>query len=270
MTAYAERLAEAIRTRGRLCVGIDPHPAILAAWGLSDDVAGLAACARGMVDALGDTVAVFKPQAALFEAYGSAGIAVLEQTVAAARAAGALVILDAKRGDIGSTMAGYARAYLGESAPLPVDAITLSPYLGFESLRPALDAAVAADAGVYVLCRTSNPEGGSVQQAEFGGRSVAQQMIDAAAAANTAAETDYVGLVIGGTHDRLGLDLAEFAGSILVPGIGAQGGSMAHLHTLFGAAVPQILPNSSRGIMQAGPDAGALREAVQGTLSELG
>ena len=111
---YATRLTQATADRGRLCVGIDPMPSVLDAWGLSRDVAGLEACARGIVEALGDRVAVFKPQSAFFEAYGSAGVAVLERLLRDIRAAGALSLLDVKRGDIGSSMAGYAAAHLGE------------------------------------------------------------------------------------------------------------------------------------------------------------
>ncbi|WP_320060592.1 orotidine-5'-phosphate decarboxylase [Tessaracoccus defluvii] len=144
---YATRLTQATADRGRLCVGIDPMPSVLDAWGLSRDVAGLEACARGIVEALGDRVAVFKPQSAFFEAYGSAGVAVLERLLRDIRAAGALSLLDVKRGDIGSSMAGYAAAHLGEGAPLWADAITVSPYLGVGALRPAIDAAVAGDRG---------------------------------------------------------------------------------------------------------------------------
>ena len=108
---------------------------------------------------------MLKPQSAFFERHGSAGIAVLEKAVRAAREAGALVLLDAKRGDIGSTMQGYAEAYLDQSSPMAVDAMTVSPYLGFESLRPALDTAAAHGAGVFVLALTSNPEGPQVQHA---------------------------------------------------------------------------------------------------------
>ena len=160
MTApYGPRLAAALAQRGPLCVGVDPHPAILDRWGLSADVAGLERCARGMVEALGHTVAVFKPQSAFFEAYGSRGIAVLERTLADIAAAGALSILDVKRGDIGSTMDAYAAAYLTDGSPLAADAVTLSPYLGFGSLSGAVDLARAQGRGVYVLALTSNPEG---------------------------------------------------------------------------------------------------------------
>ncbi len=272
-SSYAARLAAVTAERGRLCVGIDPHPAILDGWGLPRTVAGLEACARGMVEALGGTVAVFKPQSALFEEYGAAGIAVLERVLADVRAAGALSILDVKRGDIGSTMAGYARAYLLDGAPLAADAITLSPYLGYRSLRPALELAVEHGRGVYVLARTSNPEGDHVQLATGAdGRPVAQQIVDEATGTNRRvleaaggagqATVGPVGLVVGATRLDTGIDLDAFNGSILAPGIGAQGGKLDDLPTIFGASLGNVLPTTSRGVMGAGPDADALRQAA--------
>ena len=130
MTSYWRRLRDIVAERGPLCVGIDPHPSLLAAWGLSADAAGAEACARALVEALGDKVAAFKPQSAFFEAYGSAGIAALERVLADISDTGALSILDVKRGDIGSTMDAYAEAYLCDGAPLAPDAITLLTWIG--------------------------------------------------------------------------------------------------------------------------------------------
>lgn len=259
---FGVRLAEQIANRGRLCVGVDPHPAMLQAWGLPVDVAGLSEMTKAMVDALGDLVAVFKPQSAMFEAFGSAGIGVLERFLAAADKAGAMVIMDAKRGDIGSTMDAYARAYLSDDSPLAADALTVNPFLGFGSLTPAIQLAEATGRGLYVLCRTSNPEGGEVQLAQGGGRTVAQMMIDQVNHANAGRDPGPLGLVIGGTLPRLDVDLTEFTGSILVPGIGAQGGTVAGLSALFGAATNRVLPTSSREVMAAGPDAESLRRAA--------
>ncbi|MDO5682790.1 MAG: orotidine-5'-phosphate decarboxylase [Propionibacteriaceae bacterium] len=270
MSDFGARLAAQVAERGRLCVGVDPHPQILQEWGLTVDAAGVAECAQRMVEALGDLVAVFKPQSALFEAYGSAGIGVLERFLAAADKAGAMVIMDAKRGDIGSTMAGYARAYLSNDSPLAADALTVSPYLGFGSLTPAIQLAEATGRGLYVLCRTSNPEGGQVQLAEAGGRSVAQMMVDEVNTANGDRDPAPFGLVIGGTLPTLDVDLTGFTGSILVPGIGAQGGTVEGLTELFGAAAGRVLPTSSREIMAAGPDPDSLRRAVVALTAELG
>jgi len=262
MATYRQRLRTVVEARRALVVGIDPHPSLLDAWGLPRTASGLERCARGLVDAVGDVVAVFKPQSAFFETYGSAGIAVLERVLADVAANGAISILDVKRGDIGSTMDAYADAYLADGAPLAADAITVSPYLGFGSLLPAFERAVAYDRGVYVLARTSNPEGGQVQLALGREGSVVQEIIDAATELNRQLPTRAIGLVIGGTHSSLGCDLSDFNGSLLVPGIGAQGGRMEDLPDLFGDAVRHVLPVVGRGVISAGPDPDALRAKV--------
>lgn len=265
---FGTRLAAALAERGRLCVGIDPHLSTLRAWDLPETVSGLERCARTMVEAVGQQTAIFKPNSAMFEVFGSAGIAVLERVVVDARAAGALVLLDAKRGDLGSTMASYARAYLDEDSPLAVDALTVNPFLGFGSLAPAIELARTQSKGLYVLCRTSNPEAGQVQQAVNAGRTVAQTILDEATAANAGDDPGHIGLVIGGTLDRLDVDLTGFTGSLLVPGLGAQGGSVADLGKLFGEHVGQVLPASSRDIMSAGPDPEALLHRVRAVQAE--
>jgi len=183
--SYGERLEALIAERGPLCVGIDPHPSLLASWGLASNAAGLEQCARGMIEALGAIVPVFKPQSAFFEAYGAAGSAVLERTMADIKAAGALCILDVKRGDIGSTMDAYAAAYLSDGSPLAADAITVSPYLGFGTLDAAIELADQGGRGIYVLALTSNPEGPQVQHARAAdGRTVGQLIVDEAASRN--------------------------------------------------------------------------------------
>ena len=264
MPTYSERLDALVAARGPLCVGIDPHPGLMSQWGLEHTVAGLERFTRTVVEALGAQTAIFKPQSAFFEVFGSRGIAVLEQVLVDIADQGALSLLDAKRGDIGSTMAGYAQAYLSAGAPLAVDAITLSPFLGFESLRPALDLAREQGRGVYVLARTSNPEGHQVQLAgpEDGAVSVAQAIIEAAQSEN-ATGANHVGLVVGGTHADLRVDLTGFTGSILVPGIGAQGGTVSGLATVFTAPGLRLLPAASRDVLSAGPDHDALRGAAQ-------
>jgi len=264
MTSFGARLHEAMATRGALCVGIDPHPALLADWDLPDTPTGLASFARTVVEALADRVAVLKPQSAFFERHGSRGIAVLEDTIASARRAGALVIVDAKRGDIGSTAAAYADAYLDPASPLAGDAVTASPYLGFGSLRPLLSAAAAHDRGVFVLAATSNPEGPSVQQARTAdGRTVAQLILDEVAAANEGAEPlGSVGVVVGATVRGVDHDLAKVNGPILAPGLGAQGGTPEDLRRVFGDALGVVLPAYAREVLQNGPGIDALREGA--------
>ena len=269
-TAYGVRLAEAVADRGPLCVGIDPHPGLLDAWDLPRTPAGLERCARGMVAALGQQVAVFKPQSAFFEAYGSAGIAVLERTLADIAEAGALSLLDVKRGDIGSSMDAYAAAYLADGAPLAVDAITVSPYLGFGTLAGAIELALQHGRGVYVLALTSNPEGRELQHARVAdGRIVGQVVVEEAARHNPAGAPGSVGVVVGATVGRTGVDFSGLNGSILAPGLGAQGGTAADLAEVFGPAAALVLPTTSREVMAAGPEPAALRAAAARIRGEM-
>jgi len=262
---FGARVTTAVSLRGPLCVGIDPHPSLLEAWDLPVSAEGLGRFADICVEAFAGEIAVVKPQSAFFEAHGSAGVAVLERLIGDARQAGALVLLDVKRGDIGSTMAAYATAYLAEGSPLAADAVTLSPYLGFGSLDPALDLAAQTGRGVFVLALTSNPEGAAVQRATGAvGRSVAQEIVDAAADRNAGASPlGPVGLVIGATVGHTGLDLDRLNGTILAPGFGAQGATLADLRTVFGASLRHVLPSSSREILRHGPAPAALRDAAR-------
>lgn len=267
---FGARLRRAMDERGPLCVGIDPHAALLTEWGLSDDVAGLERFTRTVVEALAEQVAVLKPQSAFFERFGSRGVAVLERAVADARAAGALVVMDAKRGDIGSTMSAYADAYLHRDSPLCSDAVTVSPFLGFGSLRPALEVARDNGAGVFVLALTSNPEGAQVQRATtVAGSSVAQSVLDQIADENAGAEPfGSVGAVVGATLGDTGADLA-INGPLLAPGLGAQGASAADLPGVFGEATSNVLPSISRGVLRHGPEVSGLREAASTAVREL-
>ncbi|MEE2569210.1 orotidine-5'-phosphate decarboxylase [Pseudarthrobacter sp. J64] len=278
---FGARLAAAMIARGPLCVGIDPHPALLKDWGLNDDVEGLRRFSLTALEAVSSLAAAVKPQVALYERHGSAGMAVLEEVLASVGDADVLSIADAKRGDIGSTMAAYADAWLRDGSSLAADSVTLSPYLGFESLRPALDLAVQYGRGVFVLALTSNPEGASVQHVGADD-SVARRITEAAAAENSrvaallpsAVNTlGSVGLVVGATVgaavERLQLDLAAMAGPILAPGLGAQGGTARDMRETFGSAYPQVLGTSSREILAAGPDPRGLQDAALRTVDLL-
>jgi orotidine-5'-phosphate decarboxylase len=267
---FGERLADAVAARGPLCVGIDPHAPLLGKWGLPDTPDGLARFTDAVVDALADRVAVLKPQLA--------------------RAAGALVLLDAKRGDIGSTMDAYAD-YLRPDHPLSVDAMTVSPFLGPGSLQPAVDTARLCGGGLFVLARTSNPDAGTLQHAVVAGeRSVAQAVVDTVRGWNTpgwvvgdplpdigsvrdaadrfGAHTGSFGVVVGATLRELDVDLDGLGGPVLAPGLGAQGGSPADLRRLFGTG-RAVVPTVSRDVLAAGPDAAALRAAAARWTAEL-
>ncbi|MDX2823420.1 orotidine-5'-phosphate decarboxylase [Streptomyces ipomoeae] len=271
---FGARLRRAMDERGPLCVGIDPHASLLASWGLDDDIAGLERFSRTVVEALADRVAVLKPQSAFFERFGSRGIAVLEKSVQEARAAGALVVMDAKRGDIGSTMAAYAETFLHKDAPLFSDALTVSPYLGYGSLKPAVDLARESGAGLFVLALTSNPEGGEVQHAvrteDPAGRNVGATMLAHLAAENAGEEPmGSFGAVVGATLGDLSSYDLDINGPLLAPGIGAQGATPADLPAVFGAAVRNVVPNVSRGVLRHGPDAAALRDASDRFAEEI-
>ena len=286
---FGERLADAVAARGPLCVGIDPHAPLLEKWGLTDDPDGLARFTDAVVDALAGSVAVLKPQLAFYERHGSRGLAVLEEALPRARAAGALVLLDAKRGDIGSTMDAYGD-YLRADHPLAVDALTVSPYLGPGSLQPAVDTARLHGGGLFVLARTSNPDAGAFQHAVVGERSVAQVVVDTVRGWNTPGwvvgdplpdlgavqdlssrwgpSTGSFGVVVGATLPELDVDLDGLGGPILAPGLGAQGGSPADLRRLFGRD-RAVVPTVSRDVLGAGPDPAALRAAADRWATEL-
>ena len=259
---FGARLRAAIDARGSLCVGLDPHASLLEAWELPDTAYGLERFAMTVVEALADRLAVVKPQSAFFERHGSAGIAVLERTIQATREYGALVLLDVKRGDIGSTVDAYADAYLGPSSPLAVDAITVHAYLGFGALRPFVTMAEEHGRGLFVVTLSSNPEGRAVQQAERDGHTVAGAMLRQIAELNAGVEPlGSIGAVVGATIGDTDEDLA-INGPFLAPGFGAQGGTVNDLRRIFGPSLPNVLPTTSRAVLSAGPDPVGLRDAA--------
>jgi orotidine-5'-phosphate decarboxylase len=260
---FGARLRAAMDGRGPMCAGIDPHAGLLDAWGLTDSVNGLEKFALQATEALAPRVAAIKPQSAFFERFGSRGIAVLEQVITTAREAGALVVLDVKRGDIGSTAQAYADAYLDQRSPIAADAITATPYLGFGSLEPMFATAREHAAGVFVLALTSNPEAPPFQHARTAaGASIAGTVLAELAALNgETAPMGSFGAVVGATIEDTDEDLAV-NGPLLVPGIGAQGGTADDVRRIFGDVLDLVLPASSREILSAGPDAGALHSAA--------
>ncbi len=229
---FGLRLQAAMAAHGPVCVGIDPHDHLLDLWGLPHTAAGVREFSLRTVAELTGTVAAVKPQSAFFERYGSAGIAVLEETLDACREAGLISVLDVKRGDIGSTMAAYARAYLSPESTLAADSITISPYLGFGALEPAFDLAEQHDRGVFVLALTSNPEGREVQHAHGAegtqgfGTSVAGSIVAQVAARNAAEASAARGAGepgAGAAHGPRGAGQPGAAGTAVTEGSGAVG-----------------------------------------------
>ena len=270
MTAqgFGERLVESGREYGRLCVGIDPHAALLAQWELEDTVEGLRAFSETCVEAFAGHAAVVKPQVAFFERFGSAGYAVLEDTLAQLRESGTLVIADAKRGDIGSTMAGYAAAWLAPGSPLEADALTLTPYLGVGSLDPAIELAAQHGKGVFVMAANSNPEAVALQTGTIDGKMLAQRMVDECAEYNRGDDAEYighVGVVVGATVQNPPV-LDQLNAPVLMPGVGAQGATMDDAQAIAGEVGHLVFPSVSRSVLAAGPEVAELRKRV----SDLG
>ncbi|HEX6682878.1 MAG TPA: orotidine-5'-phosphate decarboxylase [Candidatus Limnocylindrales bacterium] len=271
MEPFGVRLLAKMRERGQLCVGIDPHPHLLSGWGLPDDPSGLERFTQIVIDALADRVAVFKPQSAFFERFGSRGGQILESTIRQLREAGSIVLLDAKRGDIGSTMQAYADAYLNPSSPINVDAITASPYLGVGSIAPMFESAHSYRRGVFVLALTSNKEGPTVQHARTpDGRTVAQTIIDEISQLNVGAEgLGSIGVVVGATIGETGHDLSRLGGPILVPGLGAQGARAEDILSILPGDRSGVVPSYSREVLSVGPDVTALRNQTSKLVDEI-
>ena len=263
---FAHRVAEAVAVTGPLCAGIDPSPDLLGAWGLPDTPVSLRTMGLRCVEAFAGVVPVVKPQVAFFERLGSDGLAALEDVLAAARDAGVLTIADAKRGDIGSTMAAYATAWLDPASPLVADAMTVMPYMGLGALRPAIDLAAAGGKGVIVVTRSSNPEGRGLQTATTAtGATVEDQLLADIADLNHGGLSveGTVGVVIGATLAPSDFDLNGLGGVVLAPGVGAQGGGANSVARLFGGCPPgSVLPSASRSLLAAGPGVASLRAAA--------
>jgi len=263
--SFGERLRTALQTHGPLCVGIDPHAALLDSWNLPQSADGVRTFGLRVVEAAAEQVGVVKPQVSFFERFGSRGYAALEDVLAAAREAGLLIVADAKRGDLDTTMAAYGEAWFGSGSPLEADALTLSPILGPDSLRDVLATALAGGKGAFVLGATSNPDGEIVQRArtvdagagddESVARRVAREVAALDPVPQDGESLGSIGLVIGATIDRsrFGLDDEILASSpILAPGFGAQGAEPADLVARFGAVSRNVLASESRSILSAG------------------
>ncbi|HWU47434.1 MAG TPA: orotidine-5'-phosphate decarboxylase [Humibacter sp.] len=274
-TGFGARLAGAITRHGRLCVGVDPHPELLEKWALPDSAAGVREFGLLAVRAAAGLVAIVKPQVAFFERFGSAGYAALEEVIGQARAAGLLVLADAKRGDIGTSVEAYGQAWLTPGGPLEVDAVTLNPFQGVGALEAPFALAHSGGKGVFVLAATSNPEGFDVQRARvIGGPTVSRTILDEVTAWNRGHvdgnEWGNVGLVIGATVrlTEFGIDTTPVPlPPVLAPGFGFQGGDAGDLRGIFGGLAPAVLVSESRSILASGPD--ALRVTIENRVREL-
>ena len=271
--SFAARFAKGRDAYGPLVMGLDPSGDILTSWGLDDSAEGLERFVDIAVEAAVGTVAVAKPQSAFYERHGWAGIRALTRLVAELRQADVLVLLDVKRGDVGSTNEAYAQAYLGEDAAIPVDAMTLTAYLGIDAMGAFFQRALASGSGLFVVTRSSNPEGRDLQTATGqDGLSVEAGIVAALGRLNreTAEEVGPFGAVFGASHaPPEGIDLAGMRGLFLVPGLGAQGTTPADIGRCFAACPERVLPSASRSLLAVGPDVGRLRDANLTLASEL-
>lgn len=261
--SFSKKLETAFDSKGQLCVGIDPHEDILIENGFEVSAKGVLDFGLSLLDQLYGAVSIVKPQVSFFERFGSAGFNSLEQLLDAAQSKGFLVIADAKRGDIGSTMEAYAHAWLGKSAPFTCDALTVNPYLGVGALAPA--AALASERGkaLFVLAATSNPEGVALQTSTA----------DVTVAAQVAREVDRMnkstaisnskfgsnGLVIGATVSLSDFGLAgliqdreSLRTPILAPGFGFQGARLEDAKSIFKALSGDVLYSISRSALRDG------------------
>jgi orotidine-5'-phosphate decarboxylase len=263
---FGVRLRDRIRALGPLCLGVDPSRELLETWDRDDTVEGLEFFARAALEAVIGTATAIKPQVAFFERFGSAGYRVLEQLISDARDADVLVVADAKRGDFAVTNAGYAEAWLAERSPLRVDAVTASPYLGVDALAPLFELAHEHARGVFVLVATSNKEGRAVQSARTPeGERVEDVVLRTISELNKRDDgVGSFGAVIGATRDAPEFDLAHLGGPFLVPGVGAQGGSVENVARLFvRCPANTVLVNVGRSILNVGPERAALRDAAR-------
>lgn len=273
---FGDRLTRRIEATSPLCVGLDPSAGLLRAWGLEDSASGVAMMADAVIDAVAPVAAAIKPQVAYFERHGSAGIAVLEEVLAKGRAAGLLMIADAKRGDIDATMAAYGEAWLAEGSSLAADALTVTGYLGIGAMKDVLALASSTGRGVFCVVASSNPEGRALQEATTAhGRSVEAMLLDQLAEANALERASGAGIgpfgaVVGATRTAGSLELVALDGPYLVPGVGAQGATPADVGALF-RDVPRgsVLVNASRSILATGPDRAAIRGAAESLAQEL-
>lgn len=277
--SFSSRLVRNFERYGQLCVGIDPHSALIEDWGFADSVDGLRAFSNKVLEASVGRVGIIKPQVSFFERFGSKGFAVLEELATAASQSDLLVIMDAKRGDIGTTLDGYFDAWLSRTAPFVCDALTVSPYLGFDSLSNVFANAIENGKGVFVLSATSNPEGKTLQRAQVNGETIAADVLARLEQVNRvnldpSGDLGNFGAVVGATlnFQSVGIGNIYTDGSlvtpILAPGFGAQGANLNQCAELFGAASSRVIASVSRSVLSAG--SGGIVAAIESAKTELG
>ncbi|MFY1830490.1 orotidine-5'-phosphate decarboxylase [Myxococcus fulvus] len=265
--SFAQRFARLADERSPFCLGVDPSRDLLTRWGLPDTAQGLSDFCERIADAAGDSVAVVKPQSAFFERHGPAGLQVLQTLMKRFQAAGSLALLDVKRGDIGSTMDSYAESVFGPDSAYQADAATFTAYLGLGALVKTIERARVSGACAFLVVRSSNPEGTSLQKSKGeDGRTVAEALADGLRELNEKAGPGVLpaGAVMGATLPDSDRGVIERLGGalLLTPGIGAQGAGFDDLKRLFAGREAQVIPTATRSVLEAGPDVASLRAAI--------
>jgi orotidine-5'-phosphate decarboxylase len=268
MSSFSNRFSNLAEVRSPLCMGIDPSADLLDHWGLSDTPSGVRRFWSTVLEAADDLVAVIKPQMGFFERFGVLGLAEISALSEQIRNQGSLCLIDAKRGDFSRTMEGYAEAMFGENGGLHADAVTVSPYLGFGTLEPMIRTAHSKGAGVFVVVRSSNPEGQSLQNARLpDGRSISGALADEITKINTAQDEKVgcIGAVVGATISEADMAVIQRLPKslILAPGVGEQGATMSDVVCKFARARGRTIPSVSRSILIHGPEPVQIRDAIK-------
>jgi orotidine-5'-phosphate decarboxylase len=267
MASFSQRLLTAIRAHSPLCVGLDPSASLLKRCRLPDTAEGAYEFGKLVLEAARFELSIIKPQSAFFERFGSAGFRAMEEIIQLARAREVLVLLDGKRGDIDTTAEAYAEGYFSAASPLRVDAVTTHAYLGFAALEKFLALAIGNEGGVFVVVRSSNPEGAELQLAKMtNGETIAGNLARLITERNSRAGDESpgpIGAVVGATCDDAAQTVAAMPTAfILAPGVGAQGATIEDVLIRMPAARGRVLPNVSRAILANGSSAADIRTTI--------
>ena len=271
--SFAERFERTAAERSGFCLGVDPSPRLLSDWSLPVSSQGLAEFVSIALEAADRSVGIIKPQVAFFEAFGVPGMVELDRLISGARELGLLVIADAKRNDIGSSMSAYARAWLGEGG-FNADAVTATAYLGLGTLTPLLETARKGGRAVFVVVRSSNPEGQALQSADMNGVPLADRLAMSIREENERllpeAEVGPVGAVVGATLGEEAGNTARLMSNalFLVPGLGAQGATFDDLRRIFAGGARRVIASSSRAVLSAGPNVSELKASLDRNVAE--
>ena len=270
MLNFSEKLQKKMYERSLFCVGLDPSMDNLASWGLPSTAMGAHEFCKRILDAALNEVNIFKPQYAFFEQFGPEGLKILCDVISSIKKSGAVCILDCKKSDIGSTMAAYGTATLSNEGTFKADAITVTPYLGFKALKPVFLQAQSVGAAIFIVVRSSNPEGGEIQTARLNdGRTVSEALADEIQAENSKTlNKKTLGAVIGATLKAEDLNnrriIRKLKDSwILAPGVGAQGATIESVKTLFKSQVKNVIPSASRSLYTEGYEKATLQKCIR-------